>query len=174
MPNLEGMAVTLGYVANNTFGPRPVAGIRLCLLRTLAREPRTLEDAMVGDGAAIHMAFDRDPYSASRARRTVQDCLDGTTPVETVSNAGLLTSELVTNVVIHTLTSGELVAYCDRLRKLVRIEVRDNSPVLPQMQDDSTDASVGGVGLRLVDKVASSWGTTATATGKTVWFELSW
>jgi len=130
--------------------------------------------AMVGDAAAFHMRFDRDLYSASRARRAVQDCLHGETPGETMSNAVLLTSELVTNVVTHTLTPGELIAYYDRLRKWLRIEVRDNSPVLPQMQDASTEASVGGVGLRLVDKVASSWGTTATATGKTVWFELSW
>ena len=84
------------------------------------------------------------------------------------------TSELVTNVVTHTLTAGELVAHCDRLCKRLRIEVRDNSPVLPRMQDGFTAVRVGGFGLRLVDKVASSWGTTATTTGKTVWFELSW
>jgi anti-sigma regulatory factor (Ser/Thr protein kinase) len=130
--------------------------------------------AMVGDVAAIHMRFDRDPCSASRARRAVRDCLDGETPVETMCNAVLLTSELVTNVVTHTLTAGELVAYYDRLRKRLRIEVRDNSPVLPQLQDGFTAVRVGGFGLRLVDKVAPSWGTTATATGKTVWFELSW
>ena len=129
---------------------------------------------MVGEVAAIQMQFDRDPCSASRARRAVRDCLDGETPVETMCNAVLLTSELVTNVVTHTLTSGELVAYYDRLRKRLRIEVRDNSPVMPHMQDGFTVVRVGGFGLRLVDQVASNWGTTATATGKTVWFELSW
>ena len=129
---------------------------------------------MVGDVAAIHMRFGRDPCSASRARRAVRDCLDGEPPVETMCNAVLLTSELVTNVVTHTLTSGELVAYYDRLRKRLRIEVRDNSPVFPAVRDDSTVGSAGGGGLRLVDALASRWGTTATATGKTVWCELEW
>ena len=129
---------------------------------------------MVGDVAAIQMRLDRDPCSASRARWAVRDCLDGEAPVETMYNAVLLTSELVTNVVTHTLAAGELVAHYDRLRKRLRVEVRDNSPVLPHMQDGFASVRVGGFGMRLVDKLASSWGTTATATGKTVWFELGW
>jgi len=129
---------------------------------------------VVGEVATIHLRLDRDPHSARHARHAVQACLDGQTPTETVRNAVLLTSELVTNVVEHTDTAGELVAYYGRPRKRLRIEVRDNSPVLPQMQDGFTAVRVGGFGLRLVDKVASSWGSTATATGKTVWFELGW
>src|SRR5690348_1510082 len=99
---------------------------------------------MVGDVAAIHMRFDCVPGSASRARRAVRDCLDGETPVETMRNALLLTSELVTNVVTHTRTAGELLAYYDRLRKRLRIEVRDNSPVLPQVRDSLSAVRVGG------------------------------
>jgi anti-sigma regulatory factor (Ser/Thr protein kinase) len=120
------------------------------------------------------MPLDRDPRSASHARRAVQDGLYGETPTDTLRDAVLLTSELVTNVMTHTPTAGELVAYCDRLRKRLRIEVRDNSPVLPQMQNGVTAVDIGGFGLRLVDQVASSWGTTATPTGKAVWFELRW
>jgi anti-sigma regulatory factor (Ser/Thr protein kinase) len=89
-------------------------------------------------------------------------------------NAVLLTSELVTNAVTHTVADGELVAYYDGLRKRLRIEVRDDSHLLPQMRDRFTAGRVGGLGLRLVDQLASSWGTMATATGKTVWFELTW
>src|SRR5688500_13027460 len=40
-------------------------------------------------------------------------------------------------------------------------------PVFPEVRDDSTVGSAGGGGLRLVDALASRWGTTATATGKT-------
>ena len=128
---------------------------------------------MVGDVATIQVRFDCEPWSARDARRAVQDCLRET-PTATMQNAGLLTSELVTNVVTHARSAGELVAYYDRLRQRVRIEVHDNSPLLPQMQHRSTAERAGGLGLRLVDALASSWGTTATATGKTVWFELGW
>jgi anti-sigma regulatory factor (Ser/Thr protein kinase) len=129
---------------------------------------------MVDEVATIQMRFDPDPRAACHARRAVRDCLDGETPTETIQDAVLLTSELVTNAVTHTLTDAELVAYYDRVRKRLRIEVRDNSPVLPHMHDGVTAVRVGGFGLRIVDEVASSWGTAATATGKTVWFELSW
>lgn len=130
--------------------------------------------AMLGDVATIHMRFEPDLRSARHARRAVHACLNGETPTEIIHNAVLLTSELVTNAVTHTLSAGELVAHHDRLRKRVRIEVRDNSPVLPHMQDGFTERRVGGFGLRLVDILASSWGATATATGKKVWFELKW
>jgi hypothetical protein len=146
-----------------------------CLLRTLGGEQRlaTWRMAMVRD-VALRIPFDRDPLSAGRARRAVQGCLDGETPIGTLRKAVLLTSELVTNAVTHTPSAGELVAHCDRLRKRLRIEVRDSSPVLPQIRDGFTAGDVGGYGLRLVDRLASSWGTTATATGKSVWFELRW
>jgi anti-sigma regulatory factor (Ser/Thr protein kinase) len=129
---------------------------------------------MTGVVATIQMGFDRGPWSARQARRAVQDCLNDETPTETMENAALLTSELVTNAVTHSLSAGELVAYYDRLAMWLRVEVRDNSPVLPQMQDRFTVGRVGGLGLWLVDTLASRWGTTATATGKTVWFELKW
>jgi anti-sigma regulatory factor (Ser/Thr protein kinase) len=129
--------------------------------------------AMAGDAAAIRMRLDREPDSAGHARQAVEDCLRIDTPTETMQNAVLLTSELVTNAMAHTVSAGELVAYYSQLGKRLRIEVRDNSPVLPRMQDDSTER-VGGVGLRLVNTLASDWGTTPTATGKTVWFELKW
>ena len=128
----------------------------------------------MGDDALIRMRFGREPWWASYARRAVHDCLDGDTPTETMRNAVLLTSELVTNAVTHTVADGELVAYYDGLRKRLRIEVRDDSHLLPQMRDRFTAGRVGGLGLRLVDQLASSWGTMATATGKTVWFELTW
>jgi anti-sigma regulatory factor (Ser/Thr protein kinase) len=129
---------------------------------------------MVGGVATIQFRFDRDPWSAGYARRAVQDCLHRETPTQTMQNAVLLTSELVTNAVTHARSAGELVAYYDRLGRRLRIEVRDHSAVLPHMQDRFTARRAGGLGLRLVDTLASSWGTTATATGKTVWFELEW
>lgn len=129
---------------------------------------------MADDVATIRMGFGRGPSSARHARRALQGCLKVETPTETTENAVLLTSELVTNAVTHALSAGELVAYYDRLLRWLRVEVRDNSPMLPQMQDGFTVGRVGGLGLCLVDTLASSWGTTPTATGKTVWFELKW
>src|SRR5688572_1426705 len=118
--------------------------------------------------------LDPNPWSVRHARQAVQACLDGQAPTDTMRDAVPLASELVTNAVTHTPSAAELIAHYDRLRRRLRIEVRDNSPVFPAVRDDSTVGSAGGGGLRLVDALASRWGTTATATGKTVWCELEW
>jgi anti-sigma regulatory factor (Ser/Thr protein kinase) len=130
--------------------------------------------AMAGDVSTIQMRFDADARSARRARRAVEECLNDESPAEVTQNAVLLTSELVTNAVTHALSAGELVAFYDRLSGWLRVEVRDNSPVLPQIQDGFTVGCVGGLGLCVVDTLATSWGATPTTTGKTVWFELKW
>jgi anti-sigma regulatory factor (Ser/Thr protein kinase) len=135
------------------------------------------EDAgmtMVSDVATIQMRFERDPRSAGHARRAVQDCLDGTVPTQTMGTAVLLTSELVTNAVTHTLSAGELFGHYDQVHRRLWIEVHDNSPVLPDLQDGVNARLAGGFGLRLVDLLASSWGAIAAEPGKTVWFELKW
>ena len=81
----------------------------------------------------------------------------------------LLTTELVTNVVLHAsssmkvrlLTSGESL----------HVEVDDASIDLPMPQAPDPGRP-SGKGLLLIDKLATDWGVETRADGKTVWFEI--
>ncbi|HET7490221.1 MAG TPA: ATP-binding protein [Acidimicrobiales bacterium] len=82
----------------------------------------------------------------------------------------LLTSELVTNAVLHARTTMRLVLRSDGLG-FVRIELYDENPRLPMLAPPPEGAT-SGRGLALVAALATSWGTRSEAEGKTVWAEL--
>ncbi|MCX5530488.1 ATP-binding protein [Streptomyces sp. NBC_00006] len=90
--------------------------------------------------------------------------------------AELLTSELVTNALVHTDCEAELTATVGS--RSLRVEVRDfvsrrPKPRVPHA-DDGTHGT-NGRGLILVQSLADAWGVAALgpgATGKVVWFEL--
>jgi anti-sigma regulatory factor (Ser/Thr protein kinase) len=82
--------------------------------------------------------------------------------------AELLTSELVTNAVLHAATSVMLTISCRD--NTVRVEIGDAGTEMPSLVEVP---DTGGYGLRLVDRMASRWGVEQVpGTGKTVWFEL--
>ncbi len=83
--------------------------------------------------------------------------------------AGLLTSELVTNVVRHV--GAPMTLRVSRATSALRIEVDDRSAESPAVQP-VRPLSEHGRGVFLVDAMASNWGSERTAVGKTVWFEL--
>lgn len=86
-----------------------------------------------------------------------------------VDTAVLLTSEVVTNAVLHARSPFRLVVE-DR-ESNVRIAVHDRSPVPPRMHNFSP-LSATGRGLRLLDHLALAWGVESADSGKTVWFEV--
>jgi hypothetical protein len=91
-------------------------------------------------------------------------------PVDT-SVAILLTSELVTNAVMHE--AGEaikLVITCGY--GLLGVDVHDTSCELPVPVDGPPNAETG-LGLLLVASLSSSWGYYRTPTGKAVYFTLA-
>ena len=77
----------------------------------------------------------------------------------------LVASELVTNVVLHTKHGGRVRAWN---AEPVRLEVHDTSSRPPVVKDTQP----GGRGLRIIDAICSSWGTTILPTGKVVWAEF--
>ena len=92
----------------------------------------------------------------------------------------LLTSELVTNAVLHAATdvprpSAEIVLSIHRTHDLLRVEVRDHDarPV-PRVRFLAPLASQTGRGLDVVALLASAWGSirVPAGEGKVVWFEL--
>ncbi len=90
-------------------------------------------------------------------------------PADVSGCAGLLTSELVTNAVLHAATP--LCVTLHILPDRIRIDVADGNPAFPSVKDYGPDAATGR-GLTLFDTLASEWGVQAVDGGKIVWFEL--
>jgi hypothetical protein len=83
--------------------------------------------------------------------------------------AALLTTELVTNAVIHGRSVVDLDLYVDD--DGLCLSVVDFGPGVPAIRDP--DQNGGGYGLHLVDKLATRWGhERLDPQGKRVWFEL--
>jgi anti-sigma regulatory factor (Ser/Thr protein kinase) len=93
-------------------------------------------------------------------------------PADVVDLAVLLTSELVTNAVVHGRGPIQLllVEHGGRLR----VEVGDCEPRLPDGPGKPTDSDVSGRGLMILDRLADRWGSHSRRTppGKVVWFEV--
>ncbi len=87
--------------------------------------------------------------------------------------AELLSSELVTNAVVHAHSPVEVEAAYDDSEGL-RIDVYDRSPgeLNPHPREPS-EAAEGGRGLAIVAELASRWGVDPVAPGKRVWFMLA-
>jgi serine phosphatase RsbU (regulator of sigma subunit)/anti-sigma regulatory factor (Ser/Thr protein kinase) len=130
---------------------------------------RVPEGADVVRTAVAAATLECDRASVAQARRVVAEFLteQGLAAVSDV--AVLLTSEVVTNAVLHAQTAVGLrvSAVADRLR----VEVTDGHPGRPVRRDARTDAS-SGRGLLLLDRLAAGWDVRRTPDGKLVWFEL--
>ncbi|MEV6105933.1 SpoIIE family protein phosphatase [Streptomyces sp. NPDC051940] len=113
--------------------------------------------------------------SVASARAFVRDTLQGWGSTEITDDAVVLTSELVTNAVVHAGTAVEV--RCLRTDAGVRVEVSDRYPEreLPLDTADHVPSSPereGGRGLMLCAALASRWGVEYTPTAKQVWFQL--
>ncbi|MFI1440815.1 ATP-binding protein [Streptomyces fructofermentans] len=84
--------------------------------------------------------------------------------------AELLTSELVTNALIHTDHDALLTATVGP--RGLRVEVRDFVGRRPILRVPNADDGTHGRGLVLVQSLADAWGVRAHGVGKAVWFEL--
>ncbi|MDX6211216.1 MAG: hypothetical protein QOF82_303 [Frankiales bacterium] len=103
-------------------------------------------------------------------RRLVRDaCQAAQVSAEGCAMAELLTSELVTNAVIHGRSDVRLTVTITA--GLVRVEVGDDSARLPVARPEDPEA-LSGRGVTLLQKCSTNWGTSEDHYGKTVWFEL--
>lgn len=110
-----------------------------------------------------------DVMSAAAGRALVGSALMHL-PDDVIALAQLLTSELVTNAVVHAGTALDLEI--EIANRGARITVQDSSEVAPERREPSIDLD-SGRGLALVDSLASAWGCQHIPTGKRVWFELT-
>ena len=110
------------------------------------------------------------PESVTASRHQLVRFLTGATASpEIIATAALLTSELVTNAVLHARTALTLAAEIDTDR--LHVEVGDGSAEPPRLGHPDCRA-LGGRGLHMIEQLASRWDTNQVAGGKTVWFEI--
>ena len=110
------------------------------------------------------------PESARQARRFVADVLTAVGAEHFLDTATLLTSELVTNGIVHAHTELQVVVEATRL--WMRVEVIDGNPMLPARRGYDEQAQTGR-GLEMVELLADDFGMQQLDDeGKRVWFRL--
>jgi len=126
----------------------------------------------------IELELPRDPRAPGRARAELRGVLPGGIPASDRATLTLLTSELVTNAVIHPAAGVEgavelrVTVYLDR----VRVEVGDAGSGFDLQTLAPRPREFGGHGLIVVEGLSSRWGTRRRTVeegdGFCVWFEL--
>jgi anti-sigma regulatory factor (Ser/Thr protein kinase) len=116
------------------------------------------------------LELSHNPSAAVEARRFVERLLrQRELPEQSVENALLVSSELVSNAYRHG--DGDIELRVDVLADRLRIEVidegRDRAPAVREEGADET----GGWGLQIVDQLALQWGVFEGTTH--VWADLA-
>src|SRR6059058_244981 len=114
------------------------------------------------------------PKAPSEMRARLGSQLAGELADERLAEVRLLTTEVVTNCVLHGRVGAEgwISSSISISGDRVRVEVRDSGVIMglpEQREPDYVDG--GGFGLFLLDQVAESWGVERES-GLCVWFEL--
>ena len=113
----------------------------------------------------------REPTAAGEARRQVRAIMAAWKVPVDPDIAVLLTSDLVTNAIMHG--DGETVMLAiRRSRSHLRIDVYDTSRSLPMAAGEPGRTDTGR-GLVLVAALSTEWGSFRTPAGKAAYFTLA-
>jgi GAF domain-containing protein/anti-sigma regulatory factor (Ser/Thr protein kinase) len=126
-------------------------------------------------------AYQPEPAAVAAARRFVRETLQSWLAAEQaaeghglVDDAVLLTSELVTNAVVHAGTPVQVT--CKLADGGLEVMVRDSLPASmvpgPVKDEDIPAERTSGRGLLLPSALASAWGVTYGRAAKAVWFRM--
>ena len=145
--------MSIDNLGNGDAGPRPVRA---------SATPRYA-------AAPLHQRLRPHPSSVGLARRLVGQFLKDAGSEALLEPAQLLTSELVTNALMHGTGAIDLTLLT--LDDHLRVEVADRGRHRPQPHPHDLMADTGR-GLKMVDQLSESWGVLPTVEGKAVWFQL--
>ena len=127
--------------------------------------------AAVPSGVRSQTGYQPDAGAVRAARRFVEQRLHDLGLERLAEDAGLLTSELAANAVLHA--RSPFVVVVQEVPCGARVEVHDRSPAVPVMTAARPSAT-SGRGLVLVESVAARWGCELDpGRGKRVWCELT-
>ena len=122
------------------------------------------------DEAIESLLLAPEARSPSVSRRFVKEALARWELEELTDTAVLLTSELVTNAIVHAQTEVAVTIHReDRLS--VTISVQDGSTMRPRLAPHADDSATGR-GIEILEELATSWAVIPLAGGKTVRFTL--
>jgi anti-sigma regulatory factor (Ser/Thr protein kinase) len=119
------------------------------------------------DGIVATTLLPAERVSAGEARRFVQGVLRDIVSPADLEAVVLLTSEVVTNAVMHAGTAIDLVVRT--VQGCIQIESSDQGDQTPVVLNPASDDGRGR-GMKIIDALSQEWGVTPTARGKTVWF----
>lgn len=119
--------------------------------------------------ASTMIELPADPRSPRDARHLVCRTLRSWHLDDVVDVAGLLTSEMVTNALLHAGTPVRLVISLDD--HMLRVEAHDQSRDVPEVRAPDFESSTGR-GMALINALAADWGARGEPGGKVVWFSL--
>ncbi|MQS11682.1 ATP-binding protein [Streptomyces kaniharaensis] len=122
----------------------------------------------------LHLTLDpADLVAVGAVRRRLRTALSHWGVPELADTAELLSSELVTNALLHTGKGAVFDAVLGTDHRL-RIEVQDGTARLPgRRRDPDAEYATSGRGLLLVEALADAWGVQLRGDGKVTWFELA-
>ena len=128
------------------------------------------------DAQLIAFVLPSTPESARMARFHVRAALGFHGLDRYADNAGIITSELVTNVIQHVCGDGTETVGVTLARtwnpEAVTVVVTDSSPEGPAMREASAD-SERGRGLRIVEALSAHWGWHLEGGGKAIFAILA-
>ena len=110
------------------------------------------------------------PQDVGRARAFITERLAEWGLSHLTDTAALITSELVTNAILHTDSPSQLRVHHAGTRLVV--DVADEATTWPKVHDARPDEE-NHRGMAIVRALATRWGARSTATGKVVWVEIA-
>ncbi|WP_214416488.1 ATP-binding protein [Sphaerisporangium fuscum] len=113
------------------------------------------------------------PESVARAREFIRRKLREDHPA--FDDVTLLTSEVVTNAVVHSDSrcGGKVIVALADCHDFIHVDVVDaGAETTPCVRQE--DFTEGGRGLMLVETLSSAWGTYDHHRGRTVWFQVKY
>jgi serine phosphatase RsbU (regulator of sigma subunit)/anti-sigma regulatory factor (Ser/Thr protein kinase) len=127
-------------------------------------------------------AYAPEPTAAAEARRFVREAMrswgvpgPAARASSVIDDTVLLTSELVTNAVVHAGTQVQVT--CRMSETAVEVAVRDRHPAraLSNAAEAAGDPAerTSGRGLLLPAALATAWGVTYSRSSKAVWFRIA-
>lgn len=129
----------------------------------------SIEQAAASEIAPASISLEPVPESSRAARRFVSSVLADEKWESVRETAVLLTSELVTNSLVHAASPADITVF---LGEEATISVRDADTGPLVTKSPSGELEEGGRGLLMVDRLSDRWGTEHAQGRKTVWFCL--
>ncbi|MEU5898487.1 MULTISPECIES: ATP-binding protein [Streptomyces] len=118
------------------------------------------------------LPFEATPKEVPLLRLEVKRNLEQWGALSVLDEAGLVATELATNVIKHVGEGTPATLVLEPRGGRLRVEVHDGSSAVPTLSAVCGEAECGR-GLHLLASLSEEWGTVVTAAGKVVWCEIS-